>query len=84
MAVTAAHQVLFTTELLEAILLCMPLMHILPLQRVCKGWRSVIEGSVKLQRVLFFLPIGPVENSPTPGRSEPNNSINTRSTKSIP
>ena len=68
MAAIPTHQVLFTTELLEEILLRTPPKDVLLLQRLCKGWKDVIEGSVKLQRMLFFLPIGPVENDPESGR----------------
>jgi hypothetical protein len=65
----AASQVLSTTELLEEILLRTRPKDVLLLQRICKSWKNAIEGSMKLQRMLFFLPIEPVQDNPKPGKS---------------
>ncbi|KAK2596313.1 hypothetical protein N8I77_013209 [Diaporthe amygdali] len=47
--------VLTTVELLEPILLCLEMRCLLTSAlRVCRQWRDVIQGSVLLQRALFF------------------------------
>lgn len=47
--------VLTTVELLETIFLCLDMRCLLTLApRVCRRWRDVIQGSVLLQRALFF------------------------------
>ena len=53
---TAAQQVLLTTELVEKILLHVPLKDLLFAQSVCMKWKAVIEGSTILQKALFFQP----------------------------
>lgn len=54
---TATHRVIFTTELLEAILIQMPNMDILAhAQRVCVFFYNTINSSIALQRALFFVP----------------------------
>jgi hypothetical protein len=54
---TAAHRVLFTTELLEAILLELPYRDLLVnAQRVCVYFHHTINASVALQQALFFVP----------------------------
>jgi hypothetical protein len=55
-APTAAHQVLHLPELLELILLYLPQKDLLLSQRVCRSFRYTIEGSLRLQRALFFSP----------------------------
>jgi hypothetical protein len=51
-----------TFELLETILFELPMQTLLLSQRVNKQWKSVLEGSTKLQQALFFKPIpgGPI------------------------
>ena len=44
-------------ELLENVLLCLPLKDLLFSQRVCKGWRATWTGSVSIQHALFLKPI---------------------------
>lgn len=44
------------TELLEDILLHLPLKDLLLSQRVNKHFKATIDGSLKLQRALFFSP----------------------------
>ncbi|KAK4949412.1 hypothetical protein LTR10_012030 [Elasticomyces elasticus] len=52
----AAHQVFHITELLEIILLDLPMQDLLHAQRVCSTWKGVIDGSQAIQRALFFIP----------------------------
>ena len=54
--VPARRRVLDTTELLEAILLGLPVKTLLLAQRVSHGFKAVIDNSIHLQRALFFLP----------------------------
>ncbi|PPJ52130.1 hypothetical protein CBER1_10244 [Cercospora berteroae] len=56
----ASAQVLQTPELLEMILLSVSCRDLLLSQRVDRTWRGTIQGSVKLKRVLFLAPAGPV------------------------
>lgn len=51
---TAQTRVLNTTELLENILVCLPIRDLLFVQRTSKYWHNVIRYSIKLQRALFF------------------------------
>ena len=54
---TARHHVLFTTELLEAILLEVPNRDLLgSVQRVCVFFYNTISSSIALQQALFFIP----------------------------
>lgn len=55
-AVTAGARVAVVPELLEAILLNLGTRDLLFAQRVSRGFKTTIDGSVKLQRALFFLP----------------------------
>lgn len=71
MAAPPQHQVLLTTELLEEILLRVPPRDVLLLQRVCAVWKDVVEGSKKLQKMLFFLPAGEVQSYPSKGKLHP-------------
>lgn len=48
-------------ELLELILLNLPMRELLLSQRVCRRWKDVITGSQALQRALYFLPEPDVE-----------------------
>ncbi|TKA70606.1 hypothetical protein B0A55_06712 [Friedmanniomyces simplex] len=50
-----------TVELLETIILHLPLRDILVLQRVSKQWQAVIQGSRKVKRALFLEPSGDVK-----------------------
>ncbi|CZT16477.1 uncharacterized protein RCC_02320 [Ramularia collo-cygni] len=52
----ASNKVFGTTELLEDILLHLPLQDILKMQRVSKLSNAVIKSSPKIQRVIFFTP----------------------------
>lgn len=52
----AAQQVSATTELLEAILLELPMRDLLMSQKVSKHWKAVWDGSVRIQRALYFVP----------------------------
>ncbi|KAF2174214.1 hypothetical protein M409DRAFT_49073 [Zasmidium cellare ATCC 36951] len=55
----ASHQQVFdTAELLEQILLALPLKDLLLDQCVCKTWKNCVDNSIKLQRGLFFRPAG--------------------------
>lgn len=49
-------RVLCTTELLEMILLHLPLKDLLLAQRVSTKWRAIINDSPDLQKALFFRP----------------------------
>ena len=53
---TACHRVINTTELLEEILINLPVQDLLLSQRVSKYFKAVIDGSMIPQRALFFLP----------------------------
>ncbi|KAK5119520.1 hypothetical protein LTR85_007620 [Meristemomyces frigidus] len=53
---TASARLASTPELVEMILLQLPLVDILLAQRVSRIWHNVIQGSAKLQRALFFKP----------------------------
>ncbi|KAK2808601.1 hypothetical protein FQN50_004633 [Emmonsiellopsis sp. PD_5] len=54
-----ASEALNVIEVLETILLCLPTKDLLLSQRVCKKWKDVIFGSIKLQQELFVYPIEP-------------------------
>ncbi|WPB06947.1 uncharacterized protein RHO25_011607 [Cercospora beticola] len=54
---SATAQVLNTIELLETILLDLPIGDALKAQQVCKLWQATIAGSIKLQRALFLRPM---------------------------
>ncbi|KAK4618101.1 hypothetical protein CLAFUW4_11934 [Fulvia fulva] len=51
---TAAHVVINTPELLDNILLRLPMKRLLFSQRVNKQFKATIDGSIKLQQALFF------------------------------
>ncbi|KXT01652.1 hypothetical protein AC578_2763 [Pseudocercospora eumusae] len=53
----ATSKVYDTVELLESILLELPIRDVLLAQRVAKSWQQTISGSIKLQRSLFFKPM---------------------------
>lgn len=53
----ARQAVLQTTELLEHILLWLPIKNLLLAGRICKRWRNVMQGSIKIQRALFLTPL---------------------------
>lgn len=44
------------TELLEKILLRLPMVDLLRSQSTCKGWKSLIQDSINIQRALFLAP----------------------------
>jgi hypothetical protein len=52
----AAQQVFDITELLEAILLELPIKDLLFAQKICRRFKAVIEDSTSLQKALFFQP----------------------------
>lgn len=54
---SATAQALDTIELLETILLDLPIGDALRAQQVCKLWHATIAGSIKLQRALFLRPM---------------------------
>ena len=54
---TASHRLLGTSEVLEMILLHLPIRDLLLAQRTCKWLKSVITESPPLQRALFFKPV---------------------------
>lgn len=53
----ASLHVLGTTELLETILLGLPMQDLLLDQRVCRSWRALITSSIRLQQALFLEPV---------------------------
>jgi hypothetical protein len=53
---TATQAVLATAELLELILLNLPIKDILFAQKVCKQWKQLIDSSPLLQQALFLKP----------------------------
>ena len=52
---SAQDAILNTIELLEKILLALPMRDLLINQRVSQHWKNVIDGSIEIQRALFFL-----------------------------
>lgn len=52
----SAYAVFYTTEILELILLNLPMRDLLLSQRVTPKWRNVIKANKKLQQTLFFEP----------------------------
>lgn len=52
----ACERVLQTAELLEAILLELPMVDLLLAQAVCKTWQDIIQRSTPIQRALFLAP----------------------------
>lgn len=67
----AGAQVAAISELMEMILLDLPLKEVLIAQRVSKDFRSAVRDSYKLQKALFFKPIDktvlrPVSKQPAP------------------
>ncbi|EME80833.1 uncharacterized protein MYCFIDRAFT_85212 [Pseudocercospora fijiensis CIRAD86] len=63
MAQPAAHAVLHTVELLQAILLSLDTKTLLLSQRTCKTWQDVIADSILLQEALFFRPAPPPDHT---------------------
>ncbi|KAF7185575.1 hypothetical protein HII31_13072 [Pseudocercospora fuligena] len=53
----SAIKVFDTVELLESILLELPIRDVLLAQRIAKSWQQTITGSIKLQRSLFLKPV---------------------------
>ncbi|KAH7101287.1 hypothetical protein BKA62DRAFT_672157 [Auriculariales sp. MPI-PUGE-AT-0066] len=53
----AATTSLTTPELLERILLALPMRDLLLLQRTCRLWRDLATTSIRIQRALFFAPL---------------------------
>ncbi|KAK4498551.1 hypothetical protein PRZ48_011209 [Zasmidium cellare] len=58
---TPQQKVFNTAELLEEVLLYLPMKDVLLDQRVCKTWKNGIDGSIKLQKALFMRPAGEIE-----------------------
>ncbi|KAF2501742.1 hypothetical protein BU16DRAFT_206749 [Lophium mytilinum] len=59
MEASAAKRVLGVTELLEFILLELPIQNIFQAQRVCKQWKEVIANSSPLQQAMWLIPRDP-------------------------
>lgn len=58
MATTQAQQAVFNTyELLEHVLLHLPLTTLILINRVCRYWHDIINGSIDIQRALFLAPM---------------------------
>lgn len=51
-----ASKVVAVTELLESILVELPMKDLLFAQKICKHWKAVIDTSDKLQKALFLKP----------------------------
>lgn len=60
---TPAHQVFNTTELIELVLLQLPVREVLLGQRVSKQWQDTVLGSTKLQQALFQRHKLPISNN---------------------
>jgi hypothetical protein len=58
------NSVLATTELLEAMLLLLPLSDILRANAVCRRWRDVIAASPAIKQTLFLQPVSSATGSP--------------------
>ena len=57
MTLDAARQaVLSTTELLEAIIVCLPYKQVFTVQRVCRRFRECVSSSTQIQQKLFLRP----------------------------
>lgn len=56
MSSSATHQVLFTIELLENVLLHLPFQSLIAAHHVCHLWNATIRHSTVLQRALFLTP----------------------------
>ncbi|GIZ48360.1 hypothetical protein CKM354_001142400 [Cercospora kikuchii] len=54
---TACHEALAIVEILEPVLLYLPIRYLLLAQGVSKFWREVIDGSQSIQKALFFFPV---------------------------
>lgn len=54
---SAESDTLQTPELLEQILLHLPMLDLLHSQRVCRHWKDIIDSSPTLQQALYFRPI---------------------------
>ncbi|KAF2815173.1 uncharacterized protein BDZ99DRAFT_515919 [Mytilinidion resinicola] len=59
MEASAAKRVLGVTELLEFILLKLPIQNIFQAQRVCKQWKEAIDNSSPLQQAMWLTPRHP-------------------------
>lgn len=59
----AVMKVVATTELLEMILLQLDMKNLLFTQRVNTQFKNTIDGSIELQRALFFLPASAITKS---------------------
>lgn len=65
------HHLFHIPELLEAILIELPVKDLLLGQRVCKTWRGAIETSSRLQKALFFVPESSKRLELLPGKTIP-------------
>lgn len=80
---TSIEQVFRLPEILEIILLHLPQRDLLLSQRVCRSFRRTIQGSIRLQRALFFAPDWNLEGrafnayarNNMPGRKPENNRL---------
>jgi len=57
----AAQAVFATTELLENVLVYLPMLDVLTSQRVCRAFRDTVDESLALQRKLFFIADAPYQ-----------------------
>lgn len=53
----ACHAVFNTTELLEAIIVCLPPIKIFEVRRVCSAWLNTIGSSIQIQQKAFLSPL---------------------------
>lgn len=67
----AALQIVAVVELLEQVLLQLPLKDLLRAQQVSKHFNSVITTSKELQRALFFVPDPPTHDTSGTARINP-------------
>lgn len=69
---SAMNKVLGVIELLESVLVHVNTRTLLLSQRVSTNWNNVINGSMKLQKKLFFLPVKDIEEMVSLGSVEKN------------
>ena len=62
MSLGAAHRVQAIPELLEMVLLKLPSQRVLQFQRVCRAWKNIINVSILLRQMLWYLPSTPKEH----------------------
>lgn len=70
-----AQQVFGTTELLEEVLLKLPMKDLFMSQKVCKRWKAVLEQSIRIQRTIFFVPATTKDDSEVIGFEFPDHTL---------